>query len=457
MSNLSEVTSDFIADLSNQAIIALSKDGRIVFFNTQARLLFENLHTSCNLNDIVVGDDKVFILHNINLAFYQHNDLDFYWLYRKRVYWVSARLNKHILFMNFNDITEIRRQSELLHQSSQRLEQIENLAKIGYWELNSAQKVFYWSDGMYELFALDNKTKSYHYNLLRRYIHSEDIDLYRKKLRDLIINKQHIDGNIRIIDALGSIKQCRFSAMPIYLNGDEGACGILQDITDYCRSSDKLTIASLGHDIKNHLQIIRLYSDSLINNSDNNNYASKIAFQIEKITLLLNNASDLARGDSRPIMHPIDLKAVLQEVCQEFQSVAQAKNILLTCRLQEVNLISNQALLSSILRNLLDNAFKFAHRKVILGNNADSVWVIDDGCGISSEAQSRIFERFYQDSKQSGWGLGLYTVKENSRRLGAKLSFKSRLNHYTIFKLNLLTKESLPKSKICVNKESLLN
>ncbi len=457
MSNLNTVSPEFIADLFNLAVLALSKDGKVFFLNHQAEYLFDGINISDNLSEIIKADDWVILHHNINMVFYQQTNSDFYWLYRHRIYMVTARLSGHILFLGFNDITEIRKQANSLRQSNQRLEQIEYLSNIGYWELNLAQKIFYWSDGMYKLFALNNKDKTYHQNLLRRHIHSEDIDLYRQKLRDLILNKQHIAGNIRIIDALGSVKQCRYSAAPIYIDGDEGACGVLQDITDYCQSSNKLTVASLGHDIKNHLQLIRLYSDSLMNNRDDNGFASKIAVQVEKIALLLNNAADLARDNTHPNLYPIELKSLLSEICQEFHAAAQAKNIQLLCRLNNTTIISHREILSSILRNLLDNALKFAHRKVILGNNADSVWVIDDGCGISSEAQSRIFERFYQDSKQSGWGLGLYTVKENARRLNAEILVKSRLGHYTAFKLNFLTKESLPKSKISVNNETLLN
>ncbi|MBX2942688.1 MAG: HAMP domain-containing histidine kinase [Cyclobacteriaceae bacterium] len=103
-----------------------------------------------------------------------------------------------------------------------------------------------------------------------------------------------------------------------------------------------------------------------------------------------------------------------------------------------------------ILNNLISNCFKYSdpiktnnffsiEASVI---NDDLILVIaDNGIGIESEYQDRIFEMFYRATEHSdGSGLGLYIVKETVHKLGGAISFESEYMKGSKFTVRLPNK-----------------
>ena len=456
MFDLTHVTLEFIANLSDMMVLVITSTDEVAFANNQARALFGASLSGKNLSAMLTADELSFLRHNLHIAVYQNKRYDFYWLLRNRFYTVAAVPHQQLIFLSMRDITEIKTQSDVLSECSARLNRIEHLANLGYWEFYLADKTFYWSDGMYRLFDIKDKQKNYHYNLLRRHIHPDDIEVYRQKLRSLLKENHNVSGNIRLLTDNAEVKYCRFVAAR---GNNMTAYGIIQDITEYCRSNAYLAAATLGHDIKQHLQAIKMFNtadvgdttDSLAQKSHN------INVQIERISQLLNDTAAQAQNFHSLVFQQNQSDNQLAAICSDFHHLSAIRHIRLICRIRPLDFAGDWRLLSQILRNLLDNAFKFARTKVIFANNRHSIWIADDGQGIAPEFQTQVFERFYRGSTQSGWGLGLYTVKENAKHLGAKITLKSRLGCYSIFRLNLSVKESLSKSKICVNNESLTN
>ena len=76
------------------------------------------------------------------------------------------------------------------------------------------------------------------------------------------------------------------------------------------------------------------------------------------------------------------------------------------------------------------------------------VTVEDNGCGISAENLSRIFEPFYTTkafSTRHGTGLGLSMVYEFCKELGYGLSVRSRLHRGTLFSVVIPVFENVQK------------
>ena len=68
----------------------------------------------------------------------------------------------------------------------------------------------------------------------------------------------------------------------------------------------------------------------------------------------------------------------------------------------------------------------------------ETLEVADTGCGISTDDQPRVFERFFQadraktgDAGGRGTGLGLSIVKHAAQRLGADVQLESELDRGT--------------------------
>ena len=137
----------------------------------------------------------------------------------------------------------------------------------------------------------------------------------------------------------------------------------------------------------------------------------------------------------------VNLADLLSKLCSEYQLSEYNHKVKVICRLNNVYIRTDAHKLSRIVGNLLANALKFARSKIILGNDKNSIWVADDGAGISYEKQTDIFKAFYQTDNQvlrgiKGDGLGLYTVNELCRDLNIRLNLKSQPQCYSIFKLH---------------------
>ena len=87
---------------------------------------------------------------------------------------------------------------------------------------------------------------------------------------------------------------------------------------------------------------------------------------------------------------------------------------------------------------------RYSKTKVRLIVNEDkhdvfiSVW--DDGCGISKDSLSRLFERFYKvdpSRRDGGNGLGLSIAKQIMDQLGEQLEVDSEENQWTCFRLTI--------------------
>ena len=113
--------------------------------------------------------------------------------------------------------------------------------------------------------------------------------------------------------------------------------------------------------------------------------------------------------------------------------------------MEEVTITSDQELLNQVWVNLLQNAIKFSPAgsdievRVFREGNA-VVEIQDHGCGMTEEAQKRIFDKFYQADKsrgQEGVGLGLSLVKRIVDMMGGFITVRSAVGEGSTFRVEL--------------------
>ena len=89
--------------------------------------------------------------------------------------------------------------------------------------------------------------------------------------------------------------------------------------------------------------------------------------------------------------------------------------------------------LGQVVANLVENAFKFAGSKVVVGAGTVGpqtvIWVVDDGPGIATEDLPHVFERHFSSdrapTRKLGTGLGLAIVAELAEAMGSKCTAES--------------------------------
>jgi signal transduction histidine kinase len=185
----------------------------------------------------------------------------------------------------------------------------------------------------------------------------------------------------------------------------------------------RLMTDAISHDLRLPLQRVRSALNAAMQSSDAETIKSGIVQAIEDADNALhtfNGLLDIARADAgvgKDAFAVVDLAALVEDVCELFEPLAEEKEQQLTVSVQPLQVWGQSTLLKQVLGNLLDNAIKYTPEKgrisVTLspeGVSSVSLLVQDTGPGIGAAEQSRALQRFGRldrDSKLDGKGLGL--------------------------------------------------
>lgn len=143
----------------------------------------------------------------------------------------------------------------------------------------------------------------------------------------------------------------------------------------------------------------------------------KEADQILAIFNSLLRITNIEHAKRHQAFEPIDMKALLQDVKELYEPVAEEKNISLVLHhKQHCMLKGDKHLLFQLYANLVDNAIKFSppDNEVNLIIREKEIEINDRGPGIKEEQKQQVFDRFYRaDSSRNtpGHGLGLSLTK----------------------------------------------
>jgi signal transduction histidine kinase len=174
----------------------------------------------------------------------------------------------------------------------------------------------------------------------------------------------------------------------------------------------------------------------------------KIVREARHMSKLVENLLDLARGDARrrhTELAPVDLTAMLRDLCAELTPAAASKGLALTADIpdQEVRILGEATELRRLFLILLDNAIKYTEAGSIgLGLLATGAHVIvkvgDTGIGIDKDALPHVFDRFWRADKarsrpEGGAGLGLSLASQIVQRHGGTISVESEIRRGSIF------------------------
>ena len=174
--------------------------------------------------------------------------------------------------------------------------------------------------------------------------------------------------------------------------------------------------------------------------------------EIDRINHLVEGLLLLARADAgvlRLDLQPVELKKLLQEICEQMKMVAEDHSINLYPSLQEpVSVHGDREHLRRLLLNLVDNAIKYtpAGGKVTLALHSDNDWaslmIADTGIGLSKDEQQRIFSRFHRATEtrsrnERGVGLGLSIARSIAEAHGGRIDVESTPGQGSTFTIHL--------------------
>ena len=209
------------------------------------------------------------------------------------------------------------------------------------------------------------------------------------------------------------------------------------------RGLERQFLLSVSHELRTPLTSIQGYADAIADGATGDvvSAAGVITSESRRLARLVQDLLDLARLDARQFsLHPqsVDITAVTRSVFEGFMPEATTLGIELVSSIpgqEDIRVSADPDRLSQIVANLIENAFKFAARRVEVGaarvGSAVALWVGDDGPGIAEEDLSRVFDRHFRSdrvaARRVGSGLGLAIVSELARAMDATVTVESPL------------------------------
>jgi two-component system sensor histidine kinase CreC len=188
-------------------------------------------------------------------------------------------------------------------------------------------------------------------------------------------------------------------------------------------------VQTLTHEVKSPLSAIRGAAELLqepMEGAQRQRFLTNIQRETQRIQEMVDRMMELTALETRRVLDSAEalaLQPVLEDLAHTAQSAATQRHIRISVVAHEdATVEADPFLLRRAVSNLLDNALDFSPEggQIELGLSVQGRWVCvtvrDQGPGIPTYAQDKVFEKFYSlarpHSKKKSTGLGLSFVKE---------------------------------------------
>lgn len=219
--------------------------------------------------------------------------------------------------------------------------------------------------------------------------------------------------------------------------------------------------ANMSHELRTPLTLLigklELFRDKQSLSPAQKSQVDDIHSAATEMIELVNGQMDVLKmGEKALELNPSDADIVsfVRDVASDFGLMAERKGISLKMRseIPACLMAFDSVQLKKVFRNLLSNAIKYSPQgsgKIRVTVHAPhdgmiDISVKDNGIGIDEQAQSRIFDRFFQsknavnsDPSVTGTGIGLYVVSYIVRLHGGNVRLDSRPGKGSTFTVSL--------------------
>ena len=369
------------------------------------------------------------------------------------------------------DITERKSIEKALKRSENVLNEAQKISKIGGWEYDVESLESYYSDEVFNIHGIPNNDVQLIVDGSLEFYHSDDREFVFESFTKAMIDGIPYDIEARFINARGEKMWVQTAGKPISKNGKiVRVLGTIMDITDrkfaeqtLKESEEKLRESNnvkdkffsiIAHDLRSPFNSILGFSEILNNDFDEYDSATQKRFiglihnSVNRVFKLLDNLllwSSFQRGVIVFNPEEINLYLFLVERIKLLNQSADDKSIKILSQITEdIFVNADRNMLSTIIRNLLSNAIKFTRKggeimitsRLISDKNnseATEITISDNGVGIPSEIQSKLFDVGQDIStkgtdNETGTGLGLVLCKEFVEKHGGEIWIKSEID-----------------------------
>ena len=274
----------------------------------------------------------------------------------------------------------------------------------------------------------------------------EDFDLQRAVSR---CANERVCGEARVQDS-ESLLQVNLEHMPAFDDHKGGVLVVMQDLSDGRRleANQHRFLTNAAHELRTPLSNIAFAAELLTSGADEDlearrRFLDHILTSARRMQQLSDALLKLARvgWDSRqPNIEPTVPERVVRTAVEGVQPLAESAGVTLNCKGEAATVLADAALLEQALLAVVGNAIKHSGEgdEVTVRLDGATIFVQDQGGGISEEELPHVFERFYRaEDDPHGFGLGLSICKEIVENMDGEISIHSRVNVGTTVQVKL--------------------
>ena len=356
-----------------------------------------------------------------------------------------------VALRNVDLFASVERERASLQEESRKLSEIVGAASDGIALVDASGRILTWNPAMEQATGIASTEalgQPWFMALRLRDAHGDDLPVDGAGPMQAALtgerSSERVDLQAMRRDGEWRWLQCTFS--PVEREG-EGVVGVVMVAYDVTRERETEEmkadfIATVSHELRTPLTPLKGFLLTLVDSAERIEPDQRVTFydsmlrQVERLESLVGDllvVADLDRGGMRMHTELVPLAGATSEALATIRSAYDPARVMVEAD-DDVTVVGDRTAIVRILRALVDNAVKHTSGTVTVhvardGDNA-VVAVHDEGPGISTDHQRRVFERFtrlgdHLTRTTQGSGLGLSIARSLAERLGGHLELSS--------------------------------
>ncbi|HMA61128.1 MAG TPA: PAS domain S-box protein, partial [bacterium] len=454
-------------------------------------------HTTTELNFYSESDREIFKKEIMEKGSVRGLEMEFKTLDNSKIIalmyatFISVNSRRYVLTI-FYDITQQKQYEKRLKKKTKQLKNAQELAHLGYWEVELENEEIDWSEEFYRICGFESENVKPSLNKFFEIIHPEDLEEVKQTFQTAIDQGEDYIIENRIVQPAGEIRHVLSrGTTTVDNNKTQKISGYLLDITDRKKAKLELIetnrhleeatakanhlaaqaeaaniaksefLANMSHEIRTPLNSVVGFTELLLDtelNTTQRSYLNNVQVSADSLLDLINDILDFSKIEAgRLELDPVqtNLTKLLENSTDIIKIKAHEKGLELLINIDPdlpENVILDPVRLRQVLANLLSNAIKFTKEGEIelqaklesqKDNHAHVTFAVKDtGIGINKKQKEKIFRSFTQADgsttrKYGGTGLGLTISSQLVEKMDGKLQVESQVGQGSRFYFTL--------------------
>ncbi|MEM9445529.1 MAG: PAS domain S-box protein [Verrucomicrobiota bacterium] len=365
------------------------------------------------------------------------------------------------------DITERKRAEKKYLSKNAAFEAVLEGTLAGYWDWFIQDDQEYLSPAFKRMFGYEDHEMENHPSSWQKIIYPDDLPGVFELFDQHVTSKGevpfhnevryfHKDGSIVWVFCRGKVIEWDREGRPVRMVGSHIDITPLKEIQVKLLESNKeleqfAYIAS--HDLQEPLRSIKNFSELLAVEYGDKLEGEAVTY-LEFLTRASNRMShliqallDYSRLGKNLRLEEIDCNMLVDEVSEDMSATIESQKAMI--QIYDLPKVTgDRSMLRLLFQNLLSNAIKFRQNDhgviVSISSTSDQThWIFsvkDNGIGISSESQEKIFQifkRLHSQSKYEGSGIGLAHCRKITEFHGGRIWVDSELGRGSNFRFSI--------------------